>query len=750
MWWFLMKDEPDIVKELREVEKLGRLQSQVTSDIGELETVEESSEDVPEQSVGFADDDVDRNTGEDDTDYKKAEEPTFKADVMWRLLAENIPAFVLIVDHDNKILFVNRTVSGLTREKVIGSNVCDYVLPKYHDVLKKTVKQVFETKKPASFDSEGTGSEGSTLWYENYVAPIIEEGKADNVIFITRDITEQKKAEEEERIGLILQDIIEKKKAEEKIRNILESSPDAITVTDLQGNITECNEATLQLHKFSSKEEIIGKSALMFFPKREQKRATENLQKTLKEGSIKNIEYTLLRKDGKEFPAELSASFIKDPSGKPVAFVAITKDITERKKAEGTLKESEEKFRTFVDTASDFMFIADKNGIFTDANEAMIGTLVFSRDELIGMSIPQILTKESLENDFKPNWEKFVKNGKISIDATFATKDGKEIYGELKAVAIYDSDGKFAGSRIVFYDLTERKEAEERIKKQNIKLKKLDRIKTEFLNVTSHELRTPMAAMKGYIQMMLKQKLGDVTPEQKDALNVTLRNINRLDHLVNDILDISRLESGTMKFVPEKTDISKMIKESLQTMQYNAEMKNIKINTELEKDIPTLFIDQERIKQVIVNLIDNAIKFSPPNSTVRIQSKKDKNDVLVEVQDFGRGIPNNKQKKIFERFYQVDSGMDRKFGGVGLGLAISQGIVKSHGGNIWVDNSTKDKGSTIKFNLPIDSVGNIEEKFKQRIDKALYHYTIKGSQYEECTRNSKNSTRRGTTRKTIP
>jgi len=185
-------------------------------------------------------------------------------------------------------------------------------------------------------------------------------------------------------------------------------------------------------------------------------------------------------------------------------------------------------------------------------------------------------------------------------------------------------------------------------------------------------------------------------------------------------------------------------------MQYNAEMKNIKINTELEKDIPTLFIDQERIKQVIVNLIDNAIKFSPPNSTVRIQSKKDKNDVLVEVQDFGRGIPNNKQKKIFERFYQVDSGMDRKFGGVGLGLAISQGIVKSHGGNIWVDNSTKDKGSTIKFNLPIDSVGNIEEKFKQRIDKALYHYTIKGSQYEECTRNSKNSTRRGTTRKTIP
>jgi two-component system sensor histidine kinase BarA len=165
-------------------------------------------------------------------------------------------------------------------------------------------------------------------------------------------------------------------------------------------------------------------------------------------------------------------------------------------------------------------------------------------------------------------------------------------------------------------------------------------------------------------------------------------------------------------------------------MQCNADMKNIKINTELEKNIPTLFIDQERIKQVIMSLIDNAVKFSPCGSTIMMRAKKDKNEVLFEVQDFGAGVPKNKQKKIFERFYQADSGMDRDFCGVGLGLATSQGIVKSHGGNIWVDNSTNDKGSTIKFNLPIDSVENIEEKFKQRIDKALHHYTIKGSQYE--------------------
>ncbi len=147
-------------------------------------------------------------------------------------------------------------------------------------------------------------------------------------------------------IGFI-RDITERKRAEEKIKNILESSPDAITVSDLQGNITECNEATLKLHGFSSKEEVIGKGAFMFFPKREQERATENLQNTLKGGSLKNIEYTLLTKDGKEFPAELSASVINNVSGKPVAFVAITKDITERKKTEEKLNEAHERLRTF-------------------------------------------------------------------------------------------------------------------------------------------------------------------------------------------------------------------------------------------------------------------------------------------------------------------------------------------------------------------------------------------------------------------
>lgn len=211
--------------------------------------------------------------------------------------------------------------------------------------------------------------------------------------------------------------------------------------------------------------------------------------------------------------------------------------------------------------------------------------------------------------------------------------------------------------------------------------------------------------------MVFKQKLGQVTDEQRQALNVVLRNTDRLDNLIRDILDVSRLESGTMKFVPEKTDVEKIIKEANETMQPTADLKNIKINTEIEQNIPEMIVDHERIKQVIINIVNNAVKFSPNGSIINVRAKKDNDQILFEIQDYGRGIPKDKQEKIFEIFYQVDSGMDRKFGGAGLGLAISRGIILSHGGKIWVD-SEPEKGSIFYFSLPITPVQDIEGKFR--------------------------------------
>jgi len=247
---------------------------------------------------------------------------------------------------------------------------------------------------------------------------------------------------------------------------------------------------------------------------------------------------------------------------------------------------------------------------------------------------------------------------------------------------------------------------------QIIQLKKLDKIKSNFLSLTSHELRTPMSVIKGYIQMLLKGNFGTINGEQKHALDVILQNSNRLDTLIQDILDISRLESGTMKFIPERTNVKNMVEQTIETMQSIADTKNIKINISLEENTPDLIIDQERVKQAIVNLLNNAIKFSYEGSIITIFVTKTGNYVLFEIQDSGRGIPKDKQDKIFEIFYQADSERDRKFGGVGLGLAISRGIILSHGGNIWVE-SEPGKGSKFRLTLPITPVQDLEGKFRE-------------------------------------
>ncbi|DAC73075.1 MAG TPA: hypothetical protein DSN98_01915 [Thermoplasmata archaeon] len=245
------------------------------------------------------------------------------------------------------------------------------------------------------------------------------------------------------------------------------------------------------------------------------------------------------------------------------------------------------------------------------------------------------------------------------------------------------------------------------------KMKKLSEIKSAFLNMTSHELRTPIVAIKGYIQMILRGTLGPINDEQKNALDIAQRNSDRLARLIQDILDVSRLESGTMKFVVEKTNIEKMIKEVYDAMQITAGLKGIKIDTEVEKAIPELGIDNNRITQVIINILTNAVKFSPNGSVINVRVKKQDQDILFEIQDFGRGISTEHHQKIFQTFYQVDSSTDVKFGGAGLGLAICYGIVVAHGGRIWVESEgIPGKGSTFKFVLPVESITGIEKRFK--------------------------------------
>lgn len=234
----------------------------------------------------------------------------------------------------------------------------------------------------------------------------------------------------------------------------------------------------------------------------------------------------------------------------------------------------------------------------------------------------------------------------------------------------------------------------------------VDKAKTEFLSITSHELRSPMTPMKAQLQMVLGDYFGKLNKEQRESLDIVLRNTERLDKIIMDFLEISRIEAARLKFNFVRADLSKTIDSVVDEMKNFMPEKKIKIETKIDK-LPIIEVDPDRISQVLRNLVNNAIKFTPENGKVEISAKPQEKMILFSVRDNGVGIAEKDKRRLFEPFYQADNMYQHKTGGTGLGLAISKGIVESQNGKIWF-NSQVGKGSIFYFTIPLVPVKEIK------------------------------------------
>ncbi len=226
----------------------------------------------------------------------------------------------------------------------------------------------------------------------------------------------------------------------------------------------------------------------------------------------------------------------------------------------------------------------------------------------------------------------------------------------------------------------------------------LEEVKKEFLSILSHELRSPMTPMKAQLQMLLEGYFGRFNREQKDAIETILRNTNRLDTIISELLELSRIESAHLTFNFVKTDLKAEILRLAEEMKNYAREKRIKIETKIS-NIPVVEIDPDRVIQVLRNLLSNAIKFSRQNGTVEIAAYLKGSYIQFSVKDHGIGISEQNQQQLFAPFFQADKSLNRKYGGVGLGLAICKGIVEAQNGKIWV-KSKLGKGATFYFTVP--------------------------------------------------
>jgi signal transduction histidine kinase len=242
--------------------------------------------------------------------------------------------------------------------------------------------------------------------------------------------------------------------------------------------------------------------------------------------------------------------------------------------------------------------------------------------------------------------------------------------------------------------------------KMNLEHKQLERAKTEFLSITSHELRSPMTSMRAQLQMLIGTYYGKLNQKQIEALSMVLRNTERLDNIIIDFLEISRIEAARLKFNFVKTNLVALINLIIEEMKVVLAEKEIEIISATKK-LPIIEVDPDRVGQILRNLINNSLKFSRQNGTILVKARKDKNFILFSVQDTGIGISSQAQARIFEPFFQEEKTIYREHSGTGLGLAICRGIVESQGGNIWV-KSTKNKGATFYFTIPLKPIPQVK------------------------------------------
>lgn len=383
-------------------------------------------------------------------------------------------------------------------------------------------------------------------------------------------------------------------------------------------------------------------------------------------------------------------------------FATIIMNTVQRIKYQIRLKESQELLNLSIQGSNIGIWdwnIKTGETTFNDNWARMIG---YTLDELMPTTI-KTWEKYCHPDDLKRSEEALKKHfqGKsqfYEVELRMKHKNGTYIW-VLDRGRVLEWDKKKKPLRMsgTHIDISERK----RIQEQNeeiIKLHEVSRLRDLFLSMTSHELRTPITPMKAELEMLLEEFFGKLNIKQKQSLELILKNTNALDNLIADIVDISRIESGVLKILPEKNNLNTIIKEAVETMRPKADLKNI--NIRFNKDnFYKISVDAQRIRQVIINLLNNAIKFTGTKGKILVTSKNLKDSIKISVKDTGIGIKESDIKRIFDPFVQADNRLTRKYEGSGLGLAISKGIIEAHRGKITVKSKQKI-GSTFTIFLP--------------------------------------------------
>ncbi len=633
---------------------------------------------------------------------------------------ENSPVAIVTTDPAVNVVTWNPAAErlfGFTAEDVSGQNLDDLVAANAAIHAEGVAfGRTVTAQEPASVHAitQRTRRDGTLVDVELWVVPVIVGGEGVAVLALYHDLTEIK------RVEAALQE------SHRQLANIIDFMPDAVLVIDREGKVIAWNRAIEEMTGMKA-EEMLGKGdyeyALPFYGERRpilidlvtmpQQELEEKYAQIRREGAVLVGETYVPHLRGGEAYLLGTASALHDSRGEIVGAIEVIRDITERKRAEEALRESEQLYRSVVDNSLDTYFRLD--GVGNVQLVSPSGATLFGYDspaEMVGLNMARDFFAN--QGDRERFLEMILKAGSVKdFEAPLKRHDGSTVVILTNARLYLADDGTRLGYDGFLRDFSERKRMEEDLHRAKEAAEAATQAKSAFLATMSHEIRTPMNAIIGMSGLLMDTPLN---ADQREFAETIRSSGDALLTIINDILDFSKIEAGKMDLEQQPFDLRECVESALDLMKLKASEKGLELACEIAGDVPPAIIgDVTRLRQVLVNLLGNAVKFTEQGEVVVAVERRGEEARQVEgggevtsplqelhftVRDTGIGIPPDRLSRLFHAFSQVDSSTTRKYGGTGLGLAVSKRLSEMMGGTMWVKSEgVPGKGSAFHFTI---------------------------------------------------
>ncbi|WP_413406179.1 PAS domain S-box protein [Paenibacillus amylolyticus] len=626
----------------------------------------------------------------DVTDILEVQRELKEAQEKYQVLADHAQDLITTCATDGELLYVSPsvyTLLGYKPEEVIGKSFKDYCYSgDYPD--------------PIDLSKIGNGckmrvlhKKGHYIWMETLAKPVAgEPGKSVQIVSISRDITQHKDADRRLR------------ESRQRYRSLFEHNPAAVYSLNLEGKYSAVNSKLVQMLDIP-RNKLIGQSFLSNLDKCEVQYGKHYFD-MVKQGEPQYYETRIVNSSGRKIEVSVTnVPIIVDKE--MVGVYGIVSDITERKEYTERIQELSKQHELILNTVTEGIYGLDADGITMFMNPAAASMFGYEAKEFIGKNSHPIIHHTRADGSHLPQEEcpihmTVLDGQRRSIkEDVFWRKDGSSFLVQYQVTPIIEQ-GQIQGAVVVFNDVT----GEREIVRAKETAELAAQAKSEFLSMVSHEIRTPMNGIVGMTELLIGT---DLSEEQREYAEIIRDSGDALLNILNDILDFSKLESGKMALAYEPFALRKMLEQVAELFKPRADEKHLEIRYRLNPSIPEFMVgDAIRIRQILVNLVGNALKFTDQGSIEVavdiIKGRKPEDSVLdFAVQDTGIGIPADKLDQLFQSFSQLHPVINRKYGGTGLGLVISKRLVEIMGGSISVE-SIEGEGSTFRFAVPAASV----------------------------------------------